>query len=506
MCAFVFFFFTGFMVPVFSCEDAPEECTVFIAGKNTTIDGSILFIKTEDDSRNDIDYFWRIPRKTHALGEVVKLQAGGTIPQVKETYAYFWDECPGTSFSNGIVNEWGVAFGSNGCRSKEDPVAQVEARGDLVNGGIGFKFRMILAERSKTAREAVFLAAELLDTYGYSASGRNLNIVGPNEAWQLQMVRGKQYVARRVQDDEVAIIANTFSIRKVDMNDRENYICSPKLIEYAIERGWYDPATGERFDFAQAYAPARVHTSPSNTHRQWNLARLLNKNFPISWQEAENGVLPVSVKPDRKLSVKDVMAILRNHYEGTSLDESEGYAKSPHQTRSTICNYGTHRATVVQQRHWLPVEIGMVTWRVLEPPCSSVFVPWYLGITRIPEIFHNAFENLYTTEKDVLEYHFKMPKSAWEVDMQSASGVFKTLCQYIDKDYGKTIVKVQRVWNAFEDAAFTLQPTIEETALELYSKDKALAKEYLTLYTYAQAMKSIEEARRLTEEFRAAVK
>ncbi|NIM15240.1 MAG: hypothetical protein GTO45_25025, partial [Candidatus Aminicenantes bacterium] len=146
-----------------------EECTTLIAGKKTTVDGSILYAKTEDDGPKEVDFLWYVPGKTHESGAVVKLEAGGTIPQVKETYAYFWDQCPGTSYSNNIINEWGVAFGSNACRSKEDPVEKVEARGDLVNGGLGFRLRMILAERAKTAREAVLIAAKLLDQYGYNA-------------------------------------------------------------------------------------------------------------------------------------------------------------------------------------------------------------------------------------------------------------------------------------------------------------------------------------------------
>lgn len=494
------------IVPVGMNDEVPEECTVMIAGKNTTVDGSILFVKTEDDGRNDIDFLWYIPRKTYKLGAVVKLQKGGAIPQVEETYAYFWDECPGTSFSNGIVNEWGVAFGSNACASKEDPVNEVEARGDLVKGGLGFKFRMILAERSKTAMEAVMLAAKLLDKYGYYASGRNLNIVGPNEAWQLQMVRGKNYAARRVQDDEVVIIANTFSIREVDMNDRENFICSPGLIDYAVKRGWYDPSSGEKFDFAKAYAPERVHCSPSNTRRQWNMARLLNKNFPITWEEAQTGIMPVSVKPDHKLSLKDVMGIFRNHYEGTALDKSENYKESPHKTPNTICKYGSHRTTVVQQRNWLPVEIGTVNWRALDSPCCSVFIPWYLGITRIPEAFHKAPESLHTTKKDLLDYHFNMPKETWKLNMKSSFGIFKLLRNLVDENYGEVIKKVSATWSAFEDQEFALQPTIEESALKLYEKDKSLAKEFLTLYSNSQAMKSLEVAKNLMDEMRSGLK
>ena len=113
-------------------------------------------------------------------------------------------------YSNVLINEWGVAFGSNGCGSKEDPVPDLETRGEIIKGGIGFRLRFLLAERCKTAREAVNLGIELISKYGYNGSGRCLNIVDPNEAWQLQMVRGKHYVARKVQDDEVVIIVNTF--------------------------------------------------------------------------------------------------------------------------------------------------------------------------------------------------------------------------------------------------------------------------------------------------------
>ena len=479
-------------------DEKPEACTVLIAGKNTTVDGSILFAKTEDDGPTDIDYFWLIPRKKFKPGSVIKLQAGGTIPQVEETYAYFWDECPGSSFSNGIINEWGVAFGSNGCTSKEDSAEEVEARGDLFNGGLGFKFRMILAERSKTAREAVMLAAELLDKYGYNASGRNLNIVGPNEAWQLQMIRGKNYAARRVQDDEVAIIANTFTIREVDMNDKENFICSPGLIDYAIKRGWYDPSSGEKFDFAKAYAPQRAHCHPANTHRQWYMAQRLNENFPITWQEAQTGIMPVSVKPDRKLALEDIMGIFRSHYEGTDLDKSDNYEKSPHKSPFfTICNYGSHRTTIVQQRNWLPVEIGTVTWRTLERPCSNVFVPWYLGITEIPCVFHKAPESLYTTQKELLDYHFNMPDEAWNLDLESSAAIFKLLAKLVDVNYKRTIGMVQKTLEEFEDREFAMQPVIEESAIKLYKKDKSLAIEFLTFYSNSQALKSLEVAKNL---------
>ncbi len=478
-----------------------QPCTTLIAGRGTTVDGSIFYIKTEDDSPRDIDYLWYVPRRNHRPGSVVRLHAGGTIPEVPETFAYVWDEPPGTPYSSALVNEWGVAFGSNGCTSREDDVDTVESRGDLVDGGLGFRLRMILAERCRTAREAVELAAHLIDTYGYNASGRNLNIVGPREAWQLQMVRGKQYVARRVQDDEVAVIANTFSIRAVDTEDRENFVCSPRLIDYAVERGWYDPSSGRPFDFAEAYADPERHTHPGNTLRHWDMCRLLIPDFQITAEAAQTGILPVSVKPKKKLHLEDLMAIFRDHYEGTlPFGAWQEKGTDPHGTEfAPICNRGTHRVTLVQQRDWLPTEIGTVNWRLLDKPCSSAYVPWYPGTTQIPQIFRQAPESFYETEKDLLEYHFNMPPETWFVDTGSASSLFKLLGRLVVGDYAKCHDPVRSRWDTFQRKTFRLQDAVERAALDLYRQDPALAKEYLSAYTMGLALESLEIARELIE-------
>jgi dipeptidase len=487
-------------MPALSQEAEWRGCTALIAGRETTVDGSILFAKTEDDGADDVDFLWYIPRRRHAPGSVVKLQHGGEIDQVDETYAFFWDQCPGTSFSNNITNEWGLVLGSNACSSKEDTVEKVEARGDLVGGGLAFELRIILAERAKTAREAVQMAAELLDAYGYRASGRCLHIVGPNEAWQLQMVRGKQYVARRVRDDEAAIIANTYSIREVDMNDRENFVCSPRLIDYAVGRGWYDPASGRPFDFAAAYADDDAHRHPGNTNRQWNMARLLNADFAVTWQEAQTGIMPVSVKPDRKLTVKDLMTIFRSHYEGTALDSTDSYRLSPHRSPvRPICCDRTHRTTIVQQRSWLPPDIGTLVWRALEPPCMSVFVPWYLGITRIPPAFQAAAERADTTTRQRLDYHFKTPEESWKTGLGSSGELFKRLGDLVDESYRDRIGVVRSAWGEFEAQELEMQAAVEHTFIKLYKRDRALAREFITLYSNSLALRSLEEAKALIE-------
>ena len=479
-----------------------KSCTTVIAGRNTTKDGSILFAKAEDDN-DQLDYYWHIDRKIHDKNSFVLETSGLKIPQVAETYAYFWGQSPKTMFSNVVINEWGVALGSNGCNSKEDSAEKLEELGILVDGGIGFRLRFILAERSKTAREAVLLAAELINKYGYNASGRSLNIVGPNEAWQLQLVRGKHFVARRVQDDEVVILANTFTIRTVDIDDTDNFICSPDIVDYAIQRDWFNPKTDGEFDFAKAYATDKYHKSGRNTHRTWILAKLLQKDFSLTVSDAENGEMPVSVKPDKKLTVQDMIDIFRNHYETTKLCEYLDKNISPHYINNKpICNRSTHKVIIIQQRNWLPKEIGTVYWRALSHPCQSVFVPWYLGINKIPQKYKMGYEDPNTSDKKLLQYHFEGPD--WQIrdmDLNSASSVFQMLNSIGDSDYAKKHLIIREVFDKMELKLLEEQPDIDKKALDFYKIDKRKAINYLTNYTNSKAMSSFELAKNIIIDF-----
>jgi dipeptidyl aminopeptidase/acylaminoacyl peptidase/dipeptidase len=472
-------------------------CTALIAGSGTTADGSLLFAKTEDDTRDDIDFLWRIPRRQHEAGSVVRLKRGGIVPQVSQTWALLWDQVPGTDYSSTVVNEWGVALGSNACPSREDPPEVVAARGDLVDGGIGFDLRLIVGERARTAREAVEIATGLLDRFGYAASGRSLNIAGPDGAWQLQMVCGKQYLARRVQDDEVAVLANTYSIRDVDPDDHENFVCSPRLIEYAIERGWYDPASGP-FDFAAAYASPESHSDPRNTDRQWNLARLLDADFPLTWQDARQGRMPVAVHPDRRLTPADIMAIFRNHFAGTALDSTQVLGVGPHDSPvRAACWATTHRMTIVQERSELPPEIGTVIWRALEAPCASGFVPWYLATTDIPAPFQMAPLRADTARAQRSDFQFSMPAATWRLGLDSSGELFKLQVDLVDGDYAAAAPLARRTWDDFEAGALQMQAAVEDTALQLYRRDPDEARRYLAAYTGKLANRSLAVARNL---------
>ncbi|MBE0664247.1 MAG: C69 family dipeptidase, partial [Candidatus Aminicenantes bacterium] len=123
---------------------------------------------------------------------------------------------------------------SNACLSRED-------KPELFSGGIGFNLRRLVAERAHTAREGVRIAGELISQHGYNSSGRTYIIADAREGWLLHAVNGRHWVAKRVPDNEVAVIANRYTITAVDLKDRENFQGAADIIEYAVVRGWFNP-------------------------------------------------------------------------------------------------------------------------------------------------------------------------------------------------------------------------------------------------------------------------
>ena len=154
---------------------------------------------------------------------------------------------------------------------------------ELVNGGIGYGVGHIVAQRAKTAREGVQIAAELVSHWGYTGAGRAYQIVDKDEGWVFQVVKGKHYVAKRVPDDEVFFMPNWYTIHHVDLEDTENFVASPDLITYAINRGWYTPAKEGNysdFDFALAYQDPEQNQA-GNMVRHKNALRIILERADI---------------------------------------------------------------------------------------------------------------------------------------------------------------------------------------------------------------------------------
>lgn len=466
-----------------------NACFSIIVGKNASQTGEVLLAHNEDNGGPLVMPQYKVPRMKHMPGEMLIMEnSAAKIPQVPETWSYIWSEtripAPGASFSDFFINEWGVAVTSDNCGpSRED-------KPELENGGVGFGIREIVAQRAKTAREGVEIAVELIEEYGYNASGRSYQIADKKEGWMLQIVNGKHYVAKRVADDEVALIPNHYTIRKVDMNDKQNYMVSPDLISYAISRGWYTPAVlGDYsdFDFAQVYQEPTRQNHPANSYRhQHSLELLLKKS--IGQKD-----FPFSVKPEKKVGMDVIKEIVRTHYEGTADDVTNSYQiSSPHFTsKRVICTSTTQQSFIVQFRDNPDFT---VIWNALGHPCTSPYVPWYLGINKIPDGFG------WIDAQKGIDSHFTAAVNDYSYNDKRAWWAIMDLQNIADPQYGQVIAKLKKSRDNLEKQYVKEQPVLEGKAQEIYKQSPEKGRTYLTQYTNKQAQLAVNTAKGLYNE------
>jgi len=479
-------------------------CFAIVVGKKATADGSVIFAHSELNSGQRFLNFLVVPRIKQKPGDMIKLEHGGTYPDVSESYSFIWSENFNLKGSDIYINEWGVACASNGTHTIEDSRDVLIKRGDIKDSGIGYMLRRQIARRAKTARHGVLIAGELIKRFGHNFSGITYVIADPNEAWILSIARGQHWVAQRVPDDELVVLANVNIIGEVDLQDTNNFLASPDLIEYALKRGWYDPKGDKPFNYKDAYDLPRegwFETKYGCDPRQWRGQCLVTgKDIPLPVKEN----LPFSVKANRKITVRDMRDILSDHLEGTKFDKTEAYKLgSPHDIMGPgdgcICNQHNQEVAVFQLRNWLPPEVGCIYWRTTAASCSSVLTPWYLGITKTPEIYckqYNLKENL------TVEFHFNPPPGTFDYDPEKAFWIFNSLENLVDLNYIKNIKKVRAVWKDYEAKEYVMQQAVEEAALKLLKKDKALGRKFLTLYSSVLSLKAVEIAKKMVNELR----
>jgi dipeptidase len=490
-----------FLIPSYTDAD----CFTVLVGKKASADGSILFGHNEQNRGRRIINYRYIPRMKYQPGDEVILKNGGRLPQVEETWAMLWLQNPEAQFGDSYFNEWGVVVSSDGCPTREDSYKELVQRGDITDGGIGYMLRRLVAQRAKTAREGVRIAGDLLNKFGYTSSGRSLIIADPNEAWILAIARGKHWIAQKCPDDQVVLLPNIHIVgAEADINDTENIMASPGLVEYAVGRGWYNPSSGKPFSFKKAFSlPPRKKSFREKygvDPRQW-YAQCLVKGETIDLDSVDE--LPFSVKPKNPMTVKSVAEVLRSHLEGTEFDTTENYKLgSPHKIRSEaarICGSNTQEGAVYQLRSWMPLGIGCVAWRSLAAPCSSVLTPWYLCMDEIPDQYYKPGD---IKEELDLNRHFDYPEQRFKFDPHFAFDVFNALENLVDSDYNKTIKIVRSEWDPIEEQQFVVQPFLEETALKLYKKDKKLAEDFLTDYSLSRANLALYKAKQLVNKLK----
>jgi dipeptidase len=261
-------------------DDQPctECCTSLLAGREATADGSTMtshscdsgtdrtWIKLEPNKThpsNAVDTIWLEPKRTTGPDDPDRMWAG-TIPQAPETFKFMDTAYP-------AMNEHQLAIGETTTGGKRE----LRSRDGLIDAPE--LYRLVL-ERARTAREAIHIADELTKEFGYNDWGECFTFADPEEVWFFEILGpgagkiGAVWAAVRIPDDEIAVSANAHRILELNLSDSENYMASDNIHTLAEEMEWWDPDSGEPFQFAYAYADRIKLTS---RRREWRALSLL---------------------------------------------------------------------------------------------------------------------------------------------------------------------------------------------------------------------------------------
>ena len=425
------------------------SCTSIMVGKNASADGSVITSHTCDswyrtwmamvpakDYKNDtVTAIYDGRMHTQSALDSTKMYRKGVIPQVRHTYRYLDTAYP-------CLNEKQLGIGET----------TISGRDTLKNSKGMFRIEeleRIALERCSTARDAIRLMGQLVKEYGYGDSGECLTIADKNEVWIFEIFGegpdkiGGVWAAVRIPDDEIAVSANICRISTLKLKDKDHYMASDNVFEVAKRLKLWD-GKGE-FCFWKAYSGTNYAKEVKNySVREFFIINTLAPSKHLS-DTVEN--LPLSVKPDEKVSVEQVMRLLGSYYEGTpknlsfrhkipnpnkkkkdgTIKENEPdsivspfsnpwmrpdeinmyYAMGDSVMKNirTVSVPWCAYSTVIQLRSWLPDEVGGVAWIALDNPGESPRFPIFCGTTELPKLLQICGQHV--DRDDAAIWHYR---------------------------------------------------------------------------------------------------
>jgi dipeptidase len=514
----IFLFLTLFTC-VFSISSpsilAQDGCTDIIVGKKASTDGSVITSHTGccEECRVHV-----VPSQTFKKGEMAPVYYGlqdvrkplreygeiiGYIPQVEKTYAYFH-----SGYSH--MNEFQLAIGESTLSQREELKVDRNTGKQIMTIEQAMVFAL---QRCTTAREAIRLIASLVETYGFLPScgpeSEALCIADPQEAWVMEVFSigpdwepgsgqlGAIWAAQRVPDNHITIVPNWSIIKEIDLDKTEFFMASSNYKQVAVNNGWYDPEEGKPFIWQDVYSPlprewavSRLwlfYSQFSPSLKEWPDKKLHNSfsGYDAYHQYIEPlSLYPFSVKPEKKVSVQDVMAFQRSVYTGTIYDMTAdtdwlvpdgkgGLKKSPLTTpfptrdKRELLDITWRRMVsrggygmVAQLRSWLPNPIGGIYWLYLDNQYVSTYVPIYAGVEKISPFYKTYDPDQFTEDS-----------ARWVID-------FVDNLLYLR--WQDAIKDLRTLRDPLEAGFFQKLKENDNIALELFNQDPRLAKSYLT--------------------------
>jgi dipeptidase len=516
-----------------------ESCTVIGVGRLATADGSVITSHTDCCSECRIQV---IPGRTYPKGSMASVHWGmvyfgaederkalplgdfgkviGHIPQVERTFTYFH-----SGYSQ--MNEKQLAIGESTCSQRAElDVAYIEG---LTHQIMTVEQAQVFAlERCATAREAVKFIGSLVEKYGFLPScggSEALCIADPRELWTMEICSvgtewtpesgkpGAIWVARRVPDDHVVVIANHFRMREINLKDPD-MMASPNYIKEAVDRGWYDPKSGQPFIWEEAYSPRieegslsrmwLIYSTIAPSLKDWPKRELTGAAGPrtLYRQPIEGAAFyPFSVKPEKKLSVQDIIAFQRSAFEDTIYDMTLDPAwmvpgaggkleKSPMASpyisadMEKVLRIRHHRTIagqgygmVAQLRSWLPDAVGGIYWVYVDNPMVGPYAPIYAGATDVSPLYKTYDFGEFSEDSARWAYDFveKLMLLRWQPALKD----------------------VMAARDPVETAFFAEQAAVDAKAVEFLKKDPAAAAKYLTELTVSRMEKFVDLYRKL---------
>ena len=395
-----------------------DACTNVIITKGASADGSCMISYAADSHVLFGElYFHKAAKwKKGSMLKIYDWDSGmyhGQIPQIGRTYQ-----------TVGNMNEHQLIIAETTWGGREE---QVDTNGIMDYGSLIY----VTLQRAKTAREAIQTIVSLANEYGYPSEGESFSIADTEEAWVMDLVgkgsdnKGIVWVARRIPDGYICSHANQSRITRFPLNDPENCLYAPDVISFAREKGWFSGAD-EEFSFRDAYQPLDFGEIRGCDARAWSAFNILTGG---QFTYMENGVevtrpatdwldyamgydlageMPLFVKPSRKISMKNVADVMRDHYEGTPMDMTTdigaGGNALPYRWRPMGFSwegkeYVNERAIATQQtgfwfvaqaRGYLPDTIGALIWFGTDDAATSYVTPIYVNTKEIPQCFREG--------------------------------------------------------------------------------------------------------------------
>ena len=448
-----------------------SECTTIIIGQEQTADGSMIVARSEDwdamEAKNyeifeDTD---NGPREFVAKDSPFRCE----LPEKALGYSALSPYNLHGHWGSAGFNTAGVGMSATESIFSSDEVLKHDP---LVENGVAENsvFNITLPY-VHTAREGVERLGMLIEKYGI-AEGFGIGFVDSKEIWYLETACGHRWLACRMPKDQYFVTGNQSRFRTYDPNDKENYLASADLIEFAEKHGLYNPAQGA-FDFHEAYARDIKLDTTYNYPRVWGLQQFFS---PEIKNDVTKNTFPVFAKAAHKVTLTELRTAFRFHYDNT---EHDPYLNSnPKEPYRPVSIFRTTQTHLLQVRPELPQAIGCVNYVAMGMADLGVFLPLYQGITSYPEAY---------------------TKGNGESSDDSAYWKFRKIMVLGMTNYNKYAPIIKEAYAKFEAETDQRQHEMEEEYLRIYKTQPLHAQDLLQAFSDKILNSALDLADRLQE-------